>query len=97
MVLGDVFLRNYYTVFFADNYSISFAEVATFKTEFITTLELIYLIMGTFILVMFAVFLVCLIRTCTIKGTQSKEPHLGTPMIERPLHSQQYSQMINDN
>lgn len=102
IVLGDVFLRNYYSVFNAENYTISFAPAAILKENFITTLELFYLILGVFILVMFGIFLICLVKTWTIKRKAFPKASLGTsgtPMADRNnlTTTGYYSQLLNDN
>jgi Eukaryotic aspartyl protease len=101
IVLGDVFLRNYYSVFNAENYTISFAPAAILKENFVTTLELFYLILGVFILVMFGIFLICLVKTWTIKRKSYPKASLGTsgmPLADRNnLNNTGYYSQFNDN
>jgi Eukaryotic aspartyl protease. len=98
IVLGDVFLRNYYSVFNADNLTIAFAPAATVKENYITTLELVYLILGIFILVLFAVFLVCFFKMWTMRKVPNKQSTaLGTPMLDRTQNiTSHYSQILNE-
>lgn len=97
IILGGVFLRNFYTVFDAENKTISFTKAIKPPKNVITTLEIIYLIFGSFILVMFVAFLGCFIRICLTKKTPREKTSLDKNLIERRTTLSQFVQGLESN
>lgn len=62
MILGDPFLRYYYSVYDLDSRTMSFAKAATPVSRVITSLEVVYIAFGIFIVLMFIVLIVCIGR-----------------------------------
>jgi len=85
IVLGEVFLRSYYSVFNATDFSITFYDsVSSRSANDISSFMIMYLIFAVFIVAMFLVFAVCLARTWLIV-TPAKKSDAGTPLVERSL------------
>jgi len=97
IILGGVFLRNFYTVFDAENKLVSFAKVIKPPRNIITALEVIYLIFGSFILVMFIVFVGCFIQICLTKKTPAEKTNLEKNLIERKTTLSQFVQGLESN
>lgn len=77
IVLGTPFLRNYYSVFNAENKSISFAQPIQLKKKIVTALELVYLIFGIFIFILFCALVVCTTRIWTNKNENTKKESIN--------------------
>ena len=73
IVLGTPFFRSYYSVFDADNMTISFAQPVKQKKQLVTSLELVYLIFGIFIFILFCSLVVCTVRIWTNKNENTKK------------------------
>ena len=98
IVLGGVFLRNFYTVFDAENGKISMANAVKLSKRLITMLEVVYLVFGSFILVMFVVFVICFIRIWTTKKVPMTErASLEKPFVDKRTASSQFMQVLDTN
>jgi len=98
MVLGGVFLRNFYTVFDSEEKKMSFTPAIRPPKSMITTLEVIYMIFGAFILVMFVVFVGCFIQICLTKKNPTMEKNgLDKTLIERKTTLSQFGQGLESN
>lgn len=73
IILGSPFLRAYYTVFSVDDMSMSFATAIHQQKSIISSLEIIYMAFGIFIMVMFAALVFCVLKVCTFKNKTSKK------------------------
>jgi len=73
LVLGTPFLRNYYTVFNVENKTISFAQAMQNTKKAITTLELIYMVFGIFIFILFCALVTYATRIWTNKNKNAKK------------------------
>lgn len=81
IILGAVFLRNFYTVFDADNKVISFAQVVNPPLGLISALQVIYIVLGAFIVILFIVFVGWFVRIMFSK----KAPVAEVASPEKPL------------
>lgn len=98
LVLGGVFLRNYYTLFDAEEKKMSFTPAIRPPKSMITTLEVIYMIFGAFILVMFVVFVGCFIQICLTKKNPTMEKNgLDKTLMERKTTLSQFVQGLDSN
>jgi len=97
IILGGVFLRNFYTIFDAENKVVSFTKAIRPQRSMITALEVIYLIFGSFILVMFIVFVGCFIQICLTKKTPPEKSNLEKNLIEKKATLSQFVQGLETN
>src|SRR5262249_16000567 len=98
IILGGPFLRYYYTLFDADNQTISFGVPIRFQTSAITVFEVIYVVFGAFIILMFAVFVISLVRIWTTKKQSATEKlSLEKPILEKPGVSNQFIRTFDNN
>ena len=91
-------MRNYYTLFDAEEKKMSFTPAIRPPKSMITTLEVIYMIFGAFILVMFVVFVGCFVQICLTKKNPTMEKNgLDKTLIERKTTLSQFVQGLDSN
>ena len=73
IVLGTPFLRAFYTVFDRDHSTVSFAKVHTPSSKRLTTLEIIYLTFGIFIIILFILLIIWVSRLWLRKNKSSRK------------------------